>query len=29
VAPLIVAHVILDVFAFIGYARFKDALGLG
>lgn len=29
VAPLIVAHTILDVIAFVGYALFRDALGLG
>ncbi len=28
VAPLIVAHAMLDVFAFVGYALFSDALGL-
>ena len=28
VAPLIVAHTILDVFAFVGYALFADVLGL-
>lgn len=28
VAPLIVAHTILDVLAFVGYALFSNALGL-
>jgi len=28
VAPLIVAHTILDIVAFVGYALFRDALGL-
>lgn len=29
VAPLIVAHTILDLVAFVGYALFRSALGLG
>lgn len=28
VAPLIVAHALLDIVAFVGYALFRDALGL-
>ncbi len=26
--PLVIAHTIIDVFAFVGYALLKDALGL-
>ncbi|MBA3410119.1 MAG: CPBP family intramembrane metalloprotease [Geodermatophilaceae bacterium] len=29
VAPLIVAHALLDIIAFVGYALFRDVLGLG
>ncbi len=29
VAPLIIAHTILDIVAFVGYALFKDVFGLG
>lgn len=29
VAPLIIAHTILDIVAFVGYALFRDVLGLG
>jgi membrane protease YdiL (CAAX protease family) len=28
VLPLVVAHALIDIVAFVGYASFKDALGL-
>jgi len=28
IAPLVIAHTVLDVVAFVGYALFADALGL-